>query len=125
MGEGLKIKKNYFWAVAGMALTSPLFFFFEQQGKPGTGRAAWICAGIFFVVPRMRWRLRNRPWFWVTFVCLLALHVPLILYVPWTSRWIPAIGILPIGVLDLVAILGCVGLVEKQMKVTEHSDEQS
>jgi hypothetical protein len=123
MGVDAKLNSNSLWAIAGMLLTSPLFFFFDQQGEPGTGRAAWICAGMFFIATKMRWRFRNHPWFWITIAGLLALHVPLILYVPWTNRWIPAVGILPIGVLDLAIILGCIALVEKLIKSTLDSDE--
>src|ERR1700723_694072 len=108
--------RNFLWAITVMALTSPLFFVFDNQGKPGTGRAAWICAGMFLVVMKVRWELKSRPWFWSTIVVLLTLHIPLILYVPWTSRWIPAAGILPIGVLDCAIILGSIALVEKMMK---------
>ena len=116
MGEVVRLNRNSLWAIAGMVLTSPLFFFFEEQGKAATGRAAWICAGLIFIATKMRWQFRNRAWFWITIGCLLALHIPLILYVPWTGKWVPAIAILPIGVLDLVVILGSIALVERLMK---------
>ena len=96
-----------------MVVTSPVFFFFAGQGKAGTGRAAWILAGMFFIDIKMRWRFRCRAWFWITIACLLALHVPFILYVLWTGRWIPAVAILPIGVLDLGVILGSITFAEK------------
>ncbi len=120
MSEEVKLNRNSLWAILGMVLTSPLFFFFEEQGKAGIGRAAWICAGMFFIGMKMRWQYKDRAWFWITTACLFALHIPLILYVPWADRWIPAVAILPIGVLDLVIILGCIALVEKLMK---RSDE--
>jgi hypothetical protein len=65
---------------------------------------------------RIRWELRGQIWFWGVIVFLLILHVPLILFVPWPSRWIPAIGILPIGVLDCLIFLGAIWLVEKWRK---------
>jgi hypothetical protein len=116
--------KNFFWAITAVVLTSPLFLLFDQQGKPGTGRAAWICAGMFLIAMKVRWELRSRPWFWIAVAVLLALHLPLILLVPWTSRWIPAVGILPIGILDLAIILGCIALVEKLVKSSQDSGEQ-
>jgi len=117
--------KNFFWALTALVLTSPLFFLFDQQGKPGTGRAAWICAGMFLIAMKVRWELRSCPWFWITIVALLALHSPLILLVPWTSRWIPAVGILPIGLLDLAVILGCIALVEKLVRGSPKAGEQA
>jgi hypothetical protein len=116
MGDSPRSIKNLLWVIVVMALTSPLFFVFDQIGKPGTGRAAWICAGMFLVAIKVRWELRNRLWFWSTIVALLALHIPLILYLPWTSRWIPAVGIFALGVVDCAIILGCIALIEKRMK---------
>jgi hypothetical protein len=119
----LKLKRDYFWAIAVLLLTSPLYILFDQEGKPGTGRAAWVCAGMFVGAVKMRWYLRNRPWFWITIACLLALHVPLILCVPWTSRWVPAVVMLPIGLLDILIILACVASVEKLAKGSLDSGE--
>jgi predicted permease len=122
MGEAVRVNKNSLWALVGMALTSPIFFFFEQRGEAGIGRAAWICAGMFFIAIKMRWQFKNRGWFWITIACLMAVHVPLIMYVPWTDRWIPAVAILPIGVADLLLILGSFSLVEKLTRRSSDSD---
>jgi hypothetical protein len=120
MGEKYKGIRNFLWIVSAAVLTSPLFFFFNQQGKPGNGRAAWVCALVFLIVMKVRWELKGHPWFWITIVALLALHVPLIILVAWTSSWIPAVGIWPLAVLDCATILGCIALVEKLIK---RSDE--
>ena len=50
---------------------------------------------------------------WLTMFCIVVAHVPLVLFVPWSSEWIPAIGLLPIVVADVAVILGCLHLVEK------------
>lgn len=122
MADEQKTWKNFLWVITALVLTSPLFFVFDRLGKPGTGRAAWICAGMFLIAMKVRWELRSRLWFWVTIAVLLVLHLPLISLVPWTSRWIPAVGIVPIGVLDIAILLGCIALVEKLIKGPEHSD---
>jgi hypothetical protein len=44
-------------------------------------------------------------------VILAALHLPLILLVPWTTKWIPALVIIPIGFADLYAMLWVVSAV--------------
>jgi hypothetical protein len=44
---------------------------------------------------------------------IAALHVPLILFVPWTTKWIPAIVIIPIGPADLYAMLAILSVVGK------------
>jgi peptidoglycan/LPS O-acetylase OafA/YrhL len=53
----------------------------------------------------MRWRLSKKPWFWMTIVLLAAIHVPLVLFLPWTTKWIPAFVIAPLGIADLYGML--------------------
>lgn len=108
-----KQTETLIWVIAGVALTSPLFLVFAAFGEPGKGRAAWMCAGVFLIVAKVRWDLRHQAWFWWTMAALLALHLPLVLLVPWTSKWIPAALIFPILVPDLVLIFVCIRLVEK------------
>jgi hypothetical protein len=44
---------------------------------------------------------------------LTALHLPFILFVPWTTNWIPAVVIAPFGILDLHAMLWTLAVVGK------------
>jgi hypothetical protein len=51
-----------------------------------------------------------------------ALHVLLIVSVPWSTRWLPAIVLAPIGIADLyamLAILSVVGKVAEGPKTSE------
>lgn len=52
-------------------------------------------------------------WFWLTMACIVGAHIPLVLLVPWTSRWVPAVGLLPIVVADIAVIFGFLHLIEK------------
>ena len=52
-------------------------------------------------------------WFWTTVGVIAALHVLLILCVPWTSKWIPAVVVIPIGIADLYAMLAIFYVVGK------------
>ena len=61
----------------------------------------------------VKWRLRRRAWFWITITILAALHVPLILFVPWTPKWVPAIAIAAIDSADLIAMLAILSVVGK------------
>ena len=44
-------------------------------------------------------------------IILAALHVPLILFVPWTSKWVPALVIAVIGSADICLMLWIITIV--------------
>ena len=111
--ERKKQLTNWLWAMSVAALTSPLFFLFNFVGESGTGRAAWLSAMAILIAMKLRWELRKYLWFWLTTACIVGAHIPLVLLVPWTSRWIPAVGIVPIVFADIAVILGILHLVEK------------
>jgi len=46
----------------------------------------------------------------------MGLHVPLILLIPWTSKSLPGVTLLPIALLDYAIVYGCIKLAEKVMK---------
>jgi len=54
-------------------------------------------------------------WFWITMTILAALHVPLVLFVPWTSKWVPAIAIAAIDSGDLIVMLAILAVVGRFM----------
>jgi membrane protein implicated in regulation of membrane protease activity len=51
-------------------------------------------------------------WFWIAMTFLAALHLPLIVFVLWTTKWIPAV-ITPVGIADLYAMLWILSVVGK------------
>jgi len=64
----------------------------------------------------LKWKLKRHAWFWGTMAILAALHVPLILFVPWTTKWVPAIAIAAIGSADICVILAVLAVVKKFME---------
>ena len=92
-----------------MLLASMLHHF----GKFALARPMVFSVSIIGVTIAMRWKLKGRVWFWITMTFLTALHVPLILFIPWTTRWIPALVLIPIGIADLYAMLWVVSVVAK------------
>jgi len=48
----------------------------------------------------------------------------LILFVPWTAKWIPAIVIAPIGIADLYAMLWVILVVGKYMDGRQPQPDQ-
>jgi hypothetical protein len=91
--------------------TIPLALLFVYSGRFDLARPSLISVAIVAIAIAMRWKLRRHVWFWITMVILAALHLPLILLVPWTTKWIPALVIIPIGFADLYAMLWVVSAV--------------
>ena len=57
-------------------------------------------------------------WFWVVLTIVAALNVLMILFVPWTNRWVPALAIAVIDTADLIVILAIFSIVGKLMEGT-------
>jgi len=69
--------------------------------------------GFMLVFKRKLWR---HTWFWWTMAVIAGLHVSLILLVPWTTRWFPALAIAAIDSMDFCLILWILAVVGKYMR---------
>ena len=83
-----------------------------------------LVLGFMLVLKRKLWRY---AWFWGTMAVIAALHVPLILSFPWTTRWFPALAIAVIDSVDFCLILWILAVVEKFMgeQTTAESGDHS
>ena len=72
-----------------------------------------VVLGLMLGFKRKLWR---HGWFWGTMAVIAALHVPLILFVPWTTRWVPALAIAVIDSVDFCLILWILAVIEKVMR---------
>lgn len=82
-------------------------------GRLALARPIMFSVSIIGVTIAMRWKLKGHVWFWVTMALLAALHVLLILFIPWTTKWIPALFLIPIGIADSYAMLWAVSIIGK------------
>jgi hypothetical protein len=98
--------------IAGTIL---LGLFFIEFGRFDLARPSLLTAAVVVLTIIMRWKLKRHVWFWLTMIILAALHVPLILFVPWKTKWIPAFVIIPIGIADLYLMLWVLSVVGKFM----------
>jgi hypothetical protein len=109
------------------ALLLPVYFAFDVfLGQEELGRSVFIVLGMVMLAIKVRWDLRKRVWFWAIIVFVLLLHVPLLFVFRWPQGfhgWLPAIGTLPIGLADLLIILGAVQFVEKFMVKTPRAED--
>ena len=70
----------------------------------------------------LKWRLRTRVWFWIMMIIMAALHVPLILFIPWTTKWVPALAIAAIDSADFCVILAVLSIAGKYMEGQKASE---
>ncbi|MGA7343820.1 MAG: hypothetical protein WBE72_05110 [Terracidiphilus sp.] len=75
-------------------------------------RPIWNAVAVFGFLFFLKWRLRRYAWFWITMTAVVALHVLLILVVPWTNKWVPALVTAGIDSLDLCLVFWILGIVE-------------
>jgi len=98
--------------IVGALILGLLFVYF---GRFDLARPTLFSVAMVAIAIAMRWKLRRHGWFWGTMTILAALHVPLILFVPWTTKWIPALVIIPFGFADLYVMLWVLSVVGKFM----------
>lgn len=99
--------------LAGAILAGSLFNHFD---KLAIALPALDSAAMIVITIAMRWKLKGHVWFWITMFFLAAIHVPLILFIPWTDKWIPAFVIIPVGIADSYAMLRVVAVVGKLLE---------
>jgi hypothetical protein len=91
----------------------PVFALFIHFGGEDLALPACIYLGMIALAIALRWNLRTRVWFWIVIALVVALHVVLLVEVPWPHFTINRITLLPFGVADLLVILGIIQFVEK------------
>jgi hypothetical protein len=114
-GDPEEERKADYTAYVILAILLPIIFFFRYLGNFDMGMNVAICLGMCMVAIRIRWDLRTQVWFWGVIAFVLALHVPLFFLVQWPHVWVPGVALLPIGLADVVIILGTVRFVEKRI----------
>ena len=113
---------NYTGVIIG-AMMLPVLIFFIHIGNPDMGLKVSISMGMILLAIALRWDLRKRFWFCGVIVLVSALHVPVVLMVPWPHIKVSRISLLPIALADLLIILGAIALVERFTKRAQSPDE--
>jgi hypothetical protein len=114
-------RANYLGIWIGLALL-PVLVIFMRFGKEEMGMAAFTCLGGFIFAAGSRWDLRGQVSFWIARVFVLALQIPLILYMPFPTG-LHRMGLLPIGIADFLISLGIIKMLEKLTGTKEETIE--
>jgi O-antigen/teichoic acid export membrane protein len=117
-------KKSLAWALAILAMVSPLIPILYYLGRPELTFQAICCAGALAIVVYASGSIRRKWWYWVTMVPIAGAHVLLILRVPW-PKWVPAPVLTLLATVDAVIIFAILGLVEKLMGLRHKSELNS
>jgi hypothetical protein len=102
------------WAVVCVIIVSFLCAqLFERFGKLNLVLPILNSIGVLGFMIAFKRKLWRHEWFWVTIAVIAVLHVPLILFVPWGTRWVPALAIAVIDSLDFCLMLWILAVVGK------------
>jgi hypothetical protein len=74
--------------------------------------AVLVLAFVIAVKPN----LRGKPWFWTFMGLVAALHIILLVTIPWTTKWVPAFAIAFIDSIDLFGILAALSVISNAME---------
>ena len=100
------------WAYLPLIVAAFLVsWMFDHFGKLSEALPAINVVGMLGFVVVLKRKLMGRAWFWITMIIVAALHVLLVLFIPWTTKWVPALAIAVIDSLDVCAILGTIAVV--------------
>src|SRR5437879_4463920 len=101
------------WGLLCLGTVSlPIYWLFDHFGRLNLALPILSSIVVLGFAIAVKWKMRRHVWFWITMTILAALHVPLILFVPWTTKWVPALaiaGIVSVDICVMLAILAVVG----------------
>lgn len=102
------------WAVVCVIIVSFLCAqLSERFGKLNLVLPILNGIGVLGFMIAFKRKLWWHAWFWATMAVIAALHVPLILFVPWGTKWVPALAIAVIDSADFCLILWILAVVGK------------
>jgi hypothetical protein len=110
----MKLTWNEGFALFGVTIVVALLF--GHFGVFGLARPTLISLVVIAIAVKVNWKLRDRVWFWSVISSAAAYHILLIMFIPWTVRWIPALVVAPILFADLVLLLWIIIVFERRFE---------
>jgi hypothetical protein len=96
------------------AIAAPVFFSFVYFGRPEIGFTVYLASAALLLAIKLRWQWSGHAWFWGTIALIVAIHIPLVLFVRWPHTNLPTIAFsMPLGMADFLLISGALSLAEK------------
>jgi len=91
----------------------PVLVLFDYLGRFDLGLNIFICLFVNILAIRIRWKLREYPWFWGAMAVVMAVELPAVVLIRWPPYWVPAVVLLPIAVVAYLVATGALQLAEK------------
>jgi hypothetical protein len=117
-----KIRPPWWSVVCGIIGSFFCAWLFDSFGKLNLVLPTLNSIAVLGFILVLKWNLRWHAWFWITIAVIAALHVPLVLLVPWSTRWVPALAIAVIDSADLIVILTIVSVVARFVGHADSND---
>ena len=117
-----KMRPSRWLVLTWMAFCLPVILLFEHFGRLNMALPVLNFIAVFGFLIALKWGLRRRIWFWAILIVLAAVHVELILFIPWTNSWVPALLIAVIDSADFCLIVWIVAALGRLMEGPKASD---
>lgn len=101
------------WGAVIALVSVSIFVAFISFGYESRGQIALVSSVAIGSSLRIFWPIRYEIWFLLTMVAIVIAHVVVIIADPWSDGGLSGIRLAPIMVLDVVAIIGMVSLLNK------------
>jgi|SRR5579859_5188995 len=120
-----KLRLPWWGVLIWMAFCLSIFLLFDHFGQMYMAVPTLNCVAVLSLLIYLRWKFRRHVWFWIIMAVIAALHVLLIWYVPWTTKWVPAIAIGAIDSVDFCILLWILAFVGELVERPKTSETQS
>jgi len=117
-----KIRLHWWGLLCVMIGAMPLSWLFDHFGRLDLVMPTLVSIAMLGFAIAVKWKLRRRAWFWITMTVIAALHILLILFVPWPTKWVPAAVFAGLGSVELYGVLAILDVVEKFLEFPETSE---
>ena len=116
----MKIRPPWWSVLCVMIAVWFAYPLFDNAGKLYLVMPIGASVTVLAVTTVIKWKLKRFAWFWITIAIIAALHALLIVFVPWTSSWVPAVVTATIASADGIAMLAIIDVIARLMARTNH-----